>query len=321
LRRRDAGSGQAIVKAGGQGAGLPVAGFVGVLARFVPGHQFDHTQRRARRAVGQPTQAVQSHLPPGGLGGQEEQLVGPTLRHGPQGWKQRAQGLANAGGRLDHERVRLGAGPVNSRSHLALPGPERSLGKVQLAQSGVTPRPMRALLPGPAQVTVTQGRKVLTQIVGLPLFVDRMLGLVGHIQVHQAERDGMKAPGFAHQPAIDLQLRPMQRLVIGGDGFQAAAKRLDLLQHMAVRVVAIGPATHLQVLVLARQGHLGLVLGPTARGHQRVALAALLRGGSRCEPQVQIARLGRELAQGAHGHGVQGRGRFRHRWGLIERRF
>src|SRR5690606_35854708 len=49
---------------------------------------------------------------------------------------------------------------------------------------------------------------------------------------------------------------------------------------------------------------LGLVLRTAARLHQRMALDALLRRGRGREAQVQVALLGGEFAQRAHGDGI-----------------
>ena len=62
---------------------------------------------------------------PGVLAVRKKTLSVPRTGHRPQGRKQRAERLADAGGRLHHQRVRLHAGPVHRAGQFALPGAKR----------------------------------------------------------------------------------------------------------------------------------------------------------------------------------------------------
>ena len=136
-----------------------MACLLAVLANLLLGHQLEHPQRQrgvfATRAA-DALQRVQRHLPPGRLGGQEEQLVQRAPRHRTQSRKQRANGLADTGGGLRQQWSPLGAGPVNRAGQPTLPRAKRFLRKRQLFQCVVTLLPMRRLQLGPGQEAPAQ---------------------------------------------------------------------------------------------------------------------------------------------------------------------
>ena len=300
---------QTLVKTARQRAGLAVAGLVRVFTGLFLGHKFDHAQGKcgaSRSALPDSMQRIQRDLAPGRLGGQKENLVGASHRHRAQRGEQRTDGLAYARGRLHQQRARLNARPVDGACQVALPGAERLLRKLQLLQRGVPPVAVGHLLPRPDQETFTQGLKKLLQLTGRGFLADGVLRLVHQIQVHQAQREAVHTAALAHQPAVHLELRPMQALVVRRNRLQRATKRLDLFQGIAPGIETIGPPPHAQALVAARQMHLGLVVRPAPLRHQQMALPALLRRGRRRKAQVQVTRLGSERAQVAHRDGVGG---------------
>ena len=71
-----------------------------------------------------------------------------------------------------------------------------------------------------------------------------------------------------------------------------------------MRIVAIGAAAHVQILVVARQTQLGLVAFVAARSHQRMAGDAFLYTRRGREKKVQVALLGGEFAQRPNGNDV-----------------
>ena len=118
--RRRACSRQPVVKTPGQWAGIAVAGFVGVLARFVARHQLQHTQRQCGCAVGQARQRIQRHLPPRGFGRQKKHLVDTLRGRGLEQREQRAHGLANARGCLRQQAAARHCGLVHGLGQRAL---------------------------------------------------------------------------------------------------------------------------------------------------------------------------------------------------------
>ena len=96
----------------------------------------------------------------------------------------------------------------------------------------------------------------------------------------------------------------MQLPMVGGLGVEVAAIGLHLFEAVAVRVVAVRPAPHLEFLVLAFQDHFVLVVRAAPRGDRAMAGDAFLGAGRRGKTQVEVADLGRELTQCAHRHGV-----------------
>jgi hypothetical protein len=94
--------------------------------------------------------------------------------------------------------------------------------------------------------------------------------------------------------------------MIGGHARKVAAMRLDFLDQVLVAIVAVGTAAYMQRAEIARQAQLGLVMFTAAARDDAVAGNALLRRRRRREPQVQVAGLGREFAQGPYGHDIAG---------------
>ena len=175
-----------------------------------------------------------------------------------------------------------------------------------MLQRSVAAQAVCLLLARPAQEVFAQRLEKLLQFGGRGVLADRVFGLVQHMQVDQAQCEGLQAPALAQQGAIHLELRPVQQRLVGCNGLQRATKGLELFQRVVHGVKAIGAPTHQQARVAAREADLGLVLRPAPLRYQHMPFAALLRRGRRRKAQVQVARLRRERAQVAYRDGVGG---------------
>jgi hypothetical protein len=66
------------------------------------------------------------------------------------------------------------------------------------------------------------------------------------VEVHQRQIDLLKLEFLAHQPAVDLRLRPVQLTVVGRLLAQVATVGFDFFQAVLRGVVAVRPALDLQ---------------------------------------------------------------------------
>ena len=238
-------------------------------------------------------------------------------RHRLEQREQRAQGLADAGGRLGQQATPGGGagtlcvgvcGAVHGHGQLALPGAKRGQRKAQPRQGGVALLAVRGLAVRPGQVALALRGKERLQRGGGVFLHQHGLGMGGGVHVDQRKLEPRHPARLAQQVAVHLGLGPVQRAVVGAHAVQRAAVGLDFFELAQRRVPAIGAAAHRQVVVRAGQRHLGLVAGAAALLHRTVALHAFERAGGGGEAQVQVTRAGRELAQRAHGHHVGARG-------------
>ncbi|UUZ74278.1 hypothetical protein LP415_08300 [Polaromonas sp. P1(28)-8] len=163
---------------------------------------------------------------------------------------------------------------------------------------------MRQLLAGPGQKAFALRFKILFQRRGRELLGEWCFLQAGHVKVDQRQVDVWKVFFGAQQPAINLQLRPVQLPAVLGHGMQVAAKGLHFFELVERRVIAVSPAPHGQCLVVALQAHFRLVGLAAPRCHQRMAGHAFLRGGRWRKAQVEVAMLGGERAQGPDGYKV-----------------
>ena len=90
----------------------------------------------------------------------------------------------------------------------------------------------------------------------------------------------------------------MQVAVIGRYRREIAAIGFDFLQNIGRRVIAVRPAPHGQGTELTFQAQLGLIPGTAPGSYGAVPGNPLLGSRRRGEAQIQVAGLGRELAQG-----------------------
>ena len=133
------------------------------------------------------------------------------------------------------------------------------------------------------------------QVISLKPLAEQRLVLADNVEVHQRQ-DNLRQPELlAHQPAVDLDLGPVQLPVVGRLFVQVAAIGFHLFQLVAVRVVAIRPAPDFQLLVFALQRDFILVMGAAPRGHGAVADNPFLGTGRRGKTQVEVADLGGEF--------------------------
>ena len=223
------GLGQTVIKTLGQWAGLAVAGLVFVFAGFVFGHQLQHPQRQPAVRAAYGVQGIQRHTAPGGLGGEKKQLVDAAFGHGAQCGEHGAYGLANTGGRLRQQGAGLHTGLVHARRQVALAGPERQLWKIQCLQCLIPVAPVGRLALCPSHETGAQPVEEYLQIGGRPVFNGGVFGLVQHVKIDQAQCDVGQRAAVAHQPAIHLELRPVQGTVVGRYCRERAAKGFDFL--------------------------------------------------------------------------------------------
>ena len=77
----------------------------------------------------------------------------------------------------------------------------------------------------------------------------------GDVEVHQRQVDVLQAFLAAQQPAINLDLRPVQVTPVVGHAVQVTAVGFDLFELVLRRVIPISPAAHPQVFVVALQAH------------------------------------------------------------------
>ena len=296
---------QAVVKAACQRAGRAVALPVGMLTGGLARCQVQHPKRQARCAVLDRRQRGQRQRPARDLGREEKHLVDGLPRTGLEQRKQRAHGLADARWRLRRQAAAGACGLEHRLGQAALAGAEVRMRKAQRQQAGIALVAVRRLGVGPVDVAVAQRLKIPLQLASVAnLCQRRRQQVAADVEVDQRQRQRRQAPLLAQQMAIDPRLCPVQRPVVGRHGCQLALEGLDLVEPLRRGVVAIGPAAHLQVAEACRQRQFGQVTRRPARSHLQVAGDALLRRGRRREAQVQVALLGRKLAQRAHGHGA-----------------
>ena len=298
-----AGGRQVVVKAARQRAGRAVALPVGMLAGGLARCQVQHPQRQARCAALDGRQCGQRQRPARNLGREEKHLVDGLPRTGLEQRKQRAHGLADAGGRLRRQAAAGACGLEHRLGQAALAGAEVRVREAQRQQASIALAAVRGLRVGPVDVAGAQRLEILLQLASVASLCQRRCQQVAaDVKVDQRQCQRRQAQLLAQQMAIDPRLRPVQCTVVGRHGSQIALEGLDLVEPPRRGVVAIGPAAHHQVAEAARQRQLGQVARRPARSHLQVAGDTLLRRGRRREAQVQVALLGRKLAQRAHGH-------------------
>ena len=301
---------QTVVKAPRERAGLAMAGLVRVLAGRFLGHDGQHAQGWGpvfglpRQALSQVLQRLERRALGGALAGQVGDSVQPLLPHGAQRREQRADGLADARGRLRQQVAASGQRSVGGLGQVALALTEGAWRKVQRAQCRVTRLAVGGLLPCPMLEGHTALQQALFQLGRAEHLEQLALGLAGDVEVHQGQGQFLHAACAAEQGAVGQQLRPVQMATVFGDVFGLPADRLHLLQAAASRVVAVGPAAQAQRAAHRFQRDLRLVVQRASAGHDGLSLQAFQGGGRGGETAVQVAALGRELAQAAHRDGV-----------------
>lgn len=247
-------------------------------------------------------QRIQRQPPPRRLRGQEENLVELLDGGRLEQWKQRTHCLADAGRSLGHQATAGAHRLVHRFGERSLAGTKRRMGEFQAAQCLVQRLSVRQLLPRPAE----EYRALLLEKPLQRRSAERLTNqgflLADNVEIHQRQRHFFKLQALAEQPAVHLHLRPMQLTVVGGHGVKLAAIGFHLFQLVAACVVAVCPAPHRQLVVIAAQRQLGLIIGTTTRRDRAMPGNPFLRRWRWRETQIEITDLGRELAQRAHSH-------------------
>ena len=197
---------------------------------------------------------------------------------------------------------------VHRHGQLTLPRAKAAVRKGQSRQRRVAGLAVLLLPVRPIQVARAQRLKVRLQVGGGVGF--DQLGLLPRAGLHVDQRhlQALQPPSLAQQVAVHARLRPVQGALVGAHPVELAPVGLDLFELLAGSVKPVGPPTHCELLEQATQRHLGLIAFAPAALHQAVAFHALQRAGRGSEAQVQVARAGREGAQGTHRHCQRGCG-------------
>jgi hypothetical protein len=306
FRRCGARGRQPVVKTLREWTGLAVTGLVRMFAGLVARDQLDRAQRRLLRA--QYGQRIQCERAPRRFRGEEKQLVDVLRRQCFQQRKDRAQRLADAGRRLCQQAAAGTRRLVHRLGQLALTVAKIGVRKFQHGQRRIARAAVRQFAIGPLQECLALRVEKLLQIVGRERLAKRGLFLLVDVEIHQRDVDRRQQARFAQQPAVDFRLCPVQRAVVVGQAREIAAMGLDFLEPVALRIVAVGAAVgaaaNRQMFVETGQRNFGFVMFAAARDHDLVTDHALQRRRRRCETQIEIAALGGEFAQRAHGDGV-----------------
>ena len=128
----------------------------------------------------------------------------------------------------------------------------------------------------------------------------RVFGLARYVVIHQRSVDLAQLALLRQQRRIHLGLRPVQKAMILRHAIQQALEGFDLLQLVKLRVIAIRPPPHEDILVLARQRNLCLVAGMAIRRDRGMPHHALQRGRRRRKTLIQITTPGHQIAHGTH---------------------
>ncbi|MNN37138.1 hypothetical protein D3C81_1510720 [compost metagenome] len=174
----------------------------------------------------------------------------------------------------------------------------------QRHQPGIARLTVGDLALGPLQEAPATGLEEGAQGGGVVALLLHAFALAQDVEIDHGDVDPGQPARLAQQPAVDLGLRPVQCPVVGGHLDPFAAHGLDFLEPVGGGVVAIGAAPHVQSFEHAGEGYLRFIARPAPARDHAVARYAFLCGGRGREAQVEIARLGRELAQRPHGNRV-----------------
>ena len=101
---------------------------------------------------------------------------------------------------------------------------------------------MLHLLPRPVQEQRALLIEELLKAWRLESLVQYGFASADDIEVHQRQVNVIEPEFLAHQPAIHLDLGPVQLPMVGGLGGEVATVGLDFFQAVGVRVVAVRPA-------------------------------------------------------------------------------
>ena len=168
--------------------------------------------------------------------------------------KQRAHGLADAGGRLGQQTAARCGGLVHRLRQGALPLAKVAERKRQRCEGLIARCAVGTLGFGPGQKSLALGFKVQQQIGSAVPLGEHCLLLCADIEIHQSDVDMAPPLLLAQQPAVDARLRPVQQAVRRRLAVEPSFKGLHLVESLQHRVKAIGAAPHMQCFVMPRQG-------------------------------------------------------------------
>lgn len=214
-----------------------------------------------------------------GLGGQEEHLVQLLRRQRLEHREQGAEGLADPGRRLGHQTTTGADGLEHRFGQVPLAGAKTGMGKAKVLRRSITRITVRHFLFGPMQKQAALVLEEVLQGLGVEGFDQAGFLLADDVEIHQRQVDLLHIELAAHQPAVNLGLRPVQLPMIGRLLAQVATVGFDLFEAVLRRVVAIRPALDLQLQVLAFQRDFTLILLATPRSHGTMPGNAFQRCG------------------------------------------
>ncbi|MNL13630.1 hypothetical protein D3C87_1345420 [compost metagenome] len=295
---------QAIVETLGQRAGFAVASLVRMLASLVPSDHLQNPQGRRIGAVENHLRGVKCQFAPRGFSGQEKHLVQLLRRQGFEHREQGTDGFADAGRRLSHQATAGTDGLEHRFGEMTLARAETGMGKFQLLRRAIAPFAMDHFLFGPVQKQQAMLLEKRLQLPGAERLDQAGFFFADDVKVDQRQIDLLKLQFLAHQPAVDLCLRPMQLTVVGRLLAQVATVGFDFLQAVLRRIVAVRPALDLQAFEQPFEGDFTLVALAAPGCHRAMADNTFQRRWRRCEAQVKVPDLGGELTQRPHGNAV-----------------
>ena len=247
----------------------------GVLAAFVTGHQLQHAQGQGFGLIIECVQGIQSDLATRRFGGEEEQLVHTLTWHRFERRINGAHRLADTRRGLGQQATPRHAGFVDGLRQRALAFAKLTVREVERHQCAVTGRAMGGFKICPHQKALAQGLKKQAQGGGIVLLTENRFFLTRDVEVNQRYLHGCKAGLLAHQPRINLGLRPVQLAVVVRDALYVSTMGFDLFEAVEYRVITVSTAPHAQVAMAAVQRHLTLILRAAPGGDFHVPSDAL----------------------------------------------
>lgn len=290
-----------IVEAARERARFAVTRRVRVLARLVARDELEHPQRQhAARGRAQRIGRVERERAPGRLRGQEKEPVQMRLPARLQQREQRAERLADAGGRLREQHTAVARGAVRGDREFALTAAKARMRKRERAQRRIARGAMRVLARRPVGEALALLDEARLQRRGRVRLGQHRLAQRPDVEIDERDAQLREPARFAQQMPVHARLRPMQRALIGGHPVEIAAMRLDFLEAVQRRIVTVRAAAHREAAMLARQRDLLFVAGAAARYDRRVPGDALECARRGREAQIEIARARGEFAHRAH---------------------
>ena len=102
------------------------------------------------------------------------------------------------------------------------------VGKTDALQMLVTLDAVCCFLFSPAQKQLALLIEEVFQFSGCEVVAEGMLGVTHHVEIHHSQFQLFQLKLLAEQPAVDLDLRPMQQPVVGRNAADIATVGFDL---------------------------------------------------------------------------------------------